>query len=86
MLAPKGNGNGRRSCSSSIVVREIQNPDGRRRGDGEISEIAFSGDGGHLLVGAKNFAVRVWDVCSGEVALLAPPLVRCSVEKSRRLD
>lgn len=76
-----GSGGGR-SCSP-IVVREMQNPEGRCRGDGHILEIAFSGDGRHLLMGAKNFAVRVWDVCSGEVALLAPPLVSfpTSIEK-----
>lgn len=53
---------------SPIVVREVQNP-------GIISEIAFSGDGYHILMGARNLAVRVWSVCSGGVELVAPPLV-----------
>eukprot|EP00752_Nemacystus_decipiens_P001850 g1783.t1 len=39
-----------------------------------ISEIAFSGDGCHILMGARNLAVRVWSVRSGGVDLVAPPL------------
>ncbi len=81
----EGSGSGGRSCSP-IVVRDMQNPEGRCRGDGQILEIAFSGDGRHLLMGAKNFAVRVWDVHSGEVALLAPPLVRYPIEEGKEMS
>lgn len=70
----KGGGSPLPSCSS-IVVREMQNPGGGNRGGGEIAEIAFSANGAHLLTGAKNFAVRVWNTRSGDVEMCAPPLV-----------
>lgn len=68
------NSGGLSSCSS-IVVREMKNPGGGFRGGGEVTEIAFSADSAHLLTGAKNFAVRVWDIRSGDVEMYAPPLV-----------
>lgn len=71
------------SCTS-IVVREMQNPGGGNRGGGEIAEIAFSADGAHLLTGATNFAVRVWDTRSGDVEMYAPPLVSPPVCKYHR--
>lgn len=60
---------------SSIVVREMQNPGGGFRGGGEVTEIAFSANDAHLLTGAKNFAVCVWDPRSGDVEMYSPPLV-----------
>ncbi|CAM9227003.1 unnamed protein product, partial [Sphacelaria rigidula] len=41
---------------------------------GYVTEIAFSADGDHLLVGTACFAVRVWGALSGEVMLFCPPL------------
>ncbi|CAM9306318.1 unnamed protein product, partial [Ectocarpus sp. 6 AP-2014] len=65
----------KRERGQSIVVREIRSPSaGGGRAGGDISEIAFSADGAHLLTGAKNLAVRIWGTRSGEVELLAPPL------------
>lgn len=60
------NGNGR------FVLRDVCSPGGR---GGEVSELAFSADGNHILMGTKSFAVRVWGTNSGEVELFAPPLV-----------
>lgn len=57
--------------TQGLVVRELCFPNCR---GGEVSEIAFSADGAHLITGTKDFAVRVWGTYSGKVELLAPPL------------
>lgn len=54
-----------------IVLREMRIPGV----GGEVLEVAFSADGAHLISASKNFAVRIWGTRSGEVELLAPPLV-----------
>ncbi len=34
--------------------------------DGRIRAVAFSPDGTRLVSGSRNWAIKLWDVCSGE--------------------
>lgn len=56
-----------------LTIREMRSPGGPQ--GGEVTEVAFSADGEHLVVGTTSFAVRMWGSFSGEVELFAPPLV-----------
>lgn len=56
-----------------LTVRDMRSPSDPH--GGYVTEIAFSADGDHLLVGTACFAVRVWGALSGEVMLFCPPLV-----------
>lgn len=59
--------------SDALIVREMRSPGGAQ--GGHVTELSFSADGRHLLVGTTTFAVRLWGTFSGQVELLAPPLV-----------
>ena len=56
----------------SIVVRRVSCAGDQ---DGEVTEMAFSAEGDHLITGTKDCGVRVWSVHSGETEVFAPPLV-----------
>lgn len=58
------------SDGQRVIILDVWTP------GGEVTELAFSTNGQHMVVGTKNFAVRVWGALSGEVELHAPPLVR----------